>query len=572
MQITLKERLIEAITLPKLKPFNITEDSLRWNHELIIDLKKLNLIEVKKLQKLLEQFINIFGTKSILKDIETWLLICENQTPKITKFENFKDALIEYLLPFERHWLYKKSDEIETQWIAYRVTNIEYHPKQVSRDYNYPAHIDVDFIFEKFGLQMQKSITFHAEDVLRKSVPEILALEGYYAETKELRNSYLNNLKRYSEIIPLIGKQFILKGIAHNETPDDFESSNSRKIKEKIIDVVENKVVIDIFHEDVDNSDDYNRSYSGGHHELGGYFWEAQEDSVSERKGKEPEERTEDPVIELPVHPFVIIFDLQRHLRMSTHVTTLTEYVYDKKLSEKLILPTNIKELINILIEHKAGGFKDIIRGKSGGAIILLTGLAGVGKTLTAEVFAESTERALYSVQASQLGINPIALEDELKKILKRASRWNAILLIDEADVYVHERGNDLIQNAIVGVFLRVLEYHTSMLFMTTNRPDIVDDAIASRCVARIDYNYPNKEQQKMIWRVLADSSTIKLTDDSINAFVENHNDFSGRDIKNILKLANLKSVAENKPIDITHIDYVSQFNPTLVKKESKQS
>jgi len=197
-----------------------------------------------------------------------------------------------------------------------------------------------------------------------------------------------------------------------------------------------------------------------------------------------------------------------------------------------------------------------------------LTGKAGVGKTLTAEVFAETTERPLYNVQASQLGIDPVELEKSLKLILRRASRWNAILLLDEADVYVAERGNSLVQNAIVGIFLRVLEYHTSMMFLTTNRPETIDDAILSRCVARIDYEYPSIDDQIKIWKVLAKTSKIDLDGLIITEFVNKHNSCCGRDIKNLLKLANLKSTALNKKIELADLEFVMQFNPTLVQRE----
>ena len=73
--------------------------------------------------------------------------------------------------------------------------------------------------------------------------------------------------------------------------------------------------------------------------------------------------------------------------------------------------------------------------------------------------FREASKKALYVVQCSQLGISAEQLEEKLSGVLERASRWGIILLIDEADVYIHERGNDLEQNAIVGVFLRLLEY-----------------------------------------------------------------------------------------------------------------
>ena len=154
---------------------------------------------------------------------------------------------------------------------------------------------------------------------------------------------------------------------------------------------------------------------------------------------------------------------------------------------------------------------------------------------------------------------------------MRRASRWNAFLLLDEAIVYFGERGNNLIQNAIVGVFLRVLEYHSSLMFLTTNRPEIVDDAIASRCIARIDYKYPSLDDQKKIWNVLSKTSNIQLTPEIINEIVSKHNKLSGRDIKNLLKLANLQAVSKDEKLSLAHVSYVIQFSPTMIEDEEKK-
>lgn len=566
MDITLKRNIIDKIGKDRFKQFGISDDSFRWNNEVRIDLVKMEIYQIQDFTKLLEENLEVYGVKAVINSIQTFLKIFEGESPRILKVNLLEHALIQYLINTPRRWLYHKSEEMEDKWLASRVTHIEYHEKipDTREMSGHPEYVEVNFIYEEFGTQKKFTESFYADDIIRKTIPEILGLKGYYIETDELREKYLSELARYSEVIPQIGRQFILNGVAKNQVPDDVDRYGSTKIKEKVRDYVENKVVVDVFRED-ETTDTAARPQ---HYESGEYFWERQEDINQVKKGKKVKERDEPSVVEIPVHPFVVIFDLQRHMRMSAHISALTEYKYNKRLSDKLVLPEDVKQLIDILIEHKAGGFKDIIRGKSGGAVILLDGPAGVGKTLTAEVFAEHTERALYSVQASQLGLTIEQFEKNLKLVFRRAARWGAILLLDEADVYIHERGNDLQQNALVGIMLRTLEYHGTLMFMTTNRPDVVDDAIASRCIARIDYGYPSKDDQKRIWRVLADTAGIKLTDDAINQFVEKHTDFSGRDIKNILKLANLKAVAESKPITIEHIDYVAKFNPTVVKKK----
>ena len=50
-------------------------------------------------------------------------------------------------------------------------------------------------------------------------------------------------------------------------------------------------------------------------------------------------------------------------------------------------------------------------------------------------------------------------VEQVLKSVFDLAAVWRAIVLIDEADVFLEKRSlHDLERNALVGVFLRQLE------------------------------------------------------------------------------------------------------------------
>ena len=126
---------------------------------------------------------------------------------------------------------------------------------------------------------------------------------------------------------------------------------------------------------------------------------------------------------------------------------------------------------------------------------------------------------------------------------------------MDEADVYIRARDRDMEHNAIVASFLRVLEYQSSVLFMTTNLAKIVDDAIASRCIAWIDYVAPAPEQQIEIWCVLNEVNQAGLTKSVIKAIVKKHDRLTGRDIKQLLKLAGLVSANDGEPITAGTID-----------------
>lgn len=156
----------------------------------------------------------------------------------------------------------------------------------------------------------------------------------------------------------------------------------------------------------------------------------------------------------IPIHPMILCFNLETHSNMWIHVDNLVEYQYDPGLRDKLILPPRHRDLIDILTQDMDVLMDDIVAGKSGGTTILCKGAPGLGKTLTAEVYAEVIGRPLYRVHSGQLGINSAEVEKNLETILKRAQRWGAILLIDEADVYIRTRGNDIDHNAVVASFL----------------------------------------------------------------------------------------------------------------------
>jgi len=63
------------------------------------------------------------------------------------------------------------------------------------------------------------------------------------------------------------------------------------------------------------------------------------------------------------------------------------------------------------------------------------------------------------------LGTDSTTLDSRLTNILDMASTWKAVLLIDEADVFLERRSlHDMGRNSLVSIFLRVLEYYGKYL------------------------------------------------------------------------------------------------------------
>lgn len=76
------------------------------------------------------------------------------------------------------------------------------------------------------------------------------------------------------------------------------------------------------------------------------------------------------------------------------------------------------------------------------------------------------------------------------KDVLELCAGWNAIALLDEADVFLEQRTNsDILRNAMVCVMLRLLEYHPGILFLTTNRVRTFDPAFESRVTVALKYD-----------------------------------------------------------------------------------
>lgn len=164
--------------------------------------------------------------------------------------------------------------------------------------------------------------------------------------------------------------------------------------------------------------------------------------------------------------------------------------------------------------------------------------------TLTAEVFAEQTKRPLYVLEMGELGVQLDKVEESLQLIFARAARWSTVLLFDEVDIFLSKRTEaDLERNAIVGVFLRLLDQYKGMLFLTTNRADAIDPAFSSRITLRLDYPNLDEVARERIWNSMLISAglTLSLGEGSLKEIAAYK--LNGRQIRNVVRL--LKATAK---------------------------
>ncbi|KAK3332796.1 hypothetical protein B0T19DRAFT_439608 [Cercophora scortea] len=208
---------------------------------------------------------------------------------------------------------------------------------------------------------------------------------------------------------------------------------------------------------------------------------------------------------------------------------------------------------------------QDLIQGKGAGLFILLHGAPGVGKTATAEAIAQSNNKPLFPITCGDLGFTPKEVESELKEIFRLAHLWDCVLLLDEADIFLARRDMvNLKRNALVSVFLRVLEYYSGILFLTTNRVGILDEAFKSRIHVSLYYERLDLDRTLAIFDVnirklraiekekakqLKDSTfkepPLRIESQKIRDFAERHFEetpdparWNGRQIRNAFQIA----------------------------------
>jgi SpoVK/Ycf46/Vps4 family AAA+-type ATPase len=174
-------------------------------------------------------------------------------------------------------------------------------------------------------------------------------------------------------------------------------------------------------------------------------------------------------------------------------------------------------------------------------------------------------------VTCGDLGVESAQLERKLRDIFDKATKWNAVLLLDEADVFLQERDiRNLERNALVSVFLRELEYFDGILFLTTNRPGQLDEAFQSRIHITLSMSALEMAAQLKIWKTfleteLKDKEVLRKCLKEIRDETKN-SPLNGRQIRNCVRSAFSLAAQKNTAVSIEHIRQVLE----LTKKFSE--
>ncbi|KAI0854214.1 P-loop containing nucleoside triphosphate hydrolase protein [Daldinia vernicosa] len=282
--------------------------------------------------------------------------------------------------------------------------------------------------------------------------------------------------------------------------------------------------------------------------------------------------------------PYTLGYSLGRKQWCRFYIDFIRDVQWDANAWDSLILPDKEKHLLRALISSHAYSKKprDTMQQKGKGLVILLHGTPGSGKTLTAETAAEGSKKALVSTSVGELnkGSNAIygsaPFEKQLKKVLQYATIWQAVVLIDEADVFLEARKDtgSSERNTLVAVFLRELEYFGGVVFLTTNRVGSFDIAMKSRIHLSLSYTPPEIEVRRRIWShclkmVPADAKETDIqkgVDSLVTAKL------NGREIANVVNTARTLARFNGVPLNRGHLDTVIEiqqgFNESVKNEE----
>ncbi|CAM1511017.1 Fc.00g085300.m01.CDS01 [Cosmosporella sp. VM-42] len=265
--------------------------------------------------------------------------------------------------------------------------------------------------------------------------------------------------------------------------------------------------------------------------------------------------------------PVVLGFAFSEKQWLEFTVSGVKDIKWNEKAWDSLVLEDGTKDLIKALVEsrkyHAAATIDDVIQGKGKGLVTVLHGPPGTGKTLTAEGISELLKCPLYMASAGELGTDSRFLETELQKILDICHTWGAILLLDEADVFLEKRNmHDIHRNALVSIFLRQLEYFQGILFLTTNRVETFDEAFQSRIHIALRYDNLDAKAKRTIFKMFLDKvralgkiEVQPLTENDLVALSKQ--DLNGREIKNVVGSAQDLAVNKGEALSMRHIQQV---------------
>ncbi|KAM0517395.1 hypothetical protein ACHAPE_004926 [Trichoderma viride] len=283
--------------------------------------------------------------------------------------------------------------------------------------------------------------------------------------------------------------------------------------------------------------------------------------------------------------PVIDCHDLRNKKRLTVSIVNLQPVKWNEDALSHLVFDEKKKRMLEGLVRHHTNRSRrnekgDLIAGKGQSLVVLLHGPPGVGKTLTAESIAEAVRKPLVAMSIGEMVWDETQLQERLQTEFQRAIDWDAVLLLDEADVVLEARSfEDVRRNGIVSIFLRELEYYQGILFLTTNRVNTMDTAFQSRIQIGISFKSMTSEIRARVWtELLTLNGRDKIIGPEALQSVQTRlskYELNGRQIRNALNVAEglaFQEYGEEGKLKYRHIEEATRAADEFQKmlEESK--
>jgi hypothetical protein len=191
------------------------------------------------------------------------------------------------------------------------------------------------------------------------------------------------------------------------------------------------------------------------------------------------------------------------------------------------------------------------------GTSVVFAGPSGTGKTLAAEVIANTLQLDLYRIDLSAVVSKYIGeTEKNLHRIFDAAEYGGAILLFDEADALFGKRSevkdsHDRYANIEVSFLLQQMEAYRGLAILTTNMLHAFDSAFLRRVRFLVHFPFPTAAQRRAIWARIFPTATptAGLDLDKLARL-----DLTGGHIRTIALNAAFLAADQGEPVQMHHL------------------